>query len=113
MWRTDDALKAQPVWTYLSSSFAINAAGSVTLDPNNNKNVWVGTGEANASGDSEAGVGLYKSTDGGDTWSGPIGKSVFNARAIGSIAIDPSDSNTMYVATTRAVRGISSVAVAP
>ena len=100
VWRTNDALKAQPVWTYLSGSFGMNAAGSVELDPNNSNNVWVGTGEANASGDSEAGVGLYKSTDGGDTWSGPIGKNVFNARAIGSIAIDPADSNTMYVATT-------------
>ena len=28
-----------------------------------------GTGEPNASGDSEAGLGVYKSTDGGDTWS--------------------------------------------
>jgi hypothetical protein len=96
VWRTNDALKAQPVWTYLAGSFGINAAGSVELDPNNSNNVWVGTGEANASGDSEAGVGLYKSTDGGDSWSGPIGKSVFNARAIGSIAIDPTNSNTMY-----------------
>ena len=73
----------------------------MTLDPNNSNIVWVGTGEANASGDSEAGVGLYKSTDGGDTWSGPIGKSVFNGSRIGSIAIDPSDSNTIYVATMR------------
>jgi hypothetical protein len=110
VWRTNDALKGQPVWTYLSASFAINSGSSITLDPNNSNTVWVGTGEANASGDSEAGVGLYKSTDGGDTWSGPIGRGVFNARAIGSIAIDPSNSNTMYVATTRAVRGISSVA---
>ena len=68
VWRTNDALKTQPIWTYLSGSFAINAAGSVTLDPNNSNNVWVGTGEANASGDSEAGVGLYKSTNGGDTF---------------------------------------------
>jgi hypothetical protein len=109
VWRTNDALKAQPVWTYLAGSFGINAAGSVELDPNNSNNVWVGTGEANISGDSEAGVGLYKSTDGGDTWSGPIGKSVFNGNAIGSIAIDPADSNTMYAATDGAVRGISSV----
>jgi hypothetical protein len=109
VWRTNDALKAQPVWTYVSGSFGINAAGSVELDPNNSNNVWVGTGEANLSGDSEAGVGLYKSTDGGDTWSGPIGKSVFNGRSIGSIAIDPADSNTMYVATDLGVRGISSV----
>ena len=109
VWRTDNALISTPVWTFLSTSFGINAASSITLDPNNSNIVWVGTGEANASADSEAGVGLYKSIDGGDTWSGPIGKSSFNARAIGSIAIDPADSNTMYVATTRAVRGISSV----
>jgi len=109
VWRTNDALQAQPVWTYLSSSFGINAAGSVTLDPNNSNNVWVGTGEANASGDSEAGVGLYMSADGGDTWSGPIGKTVFNGIAVGSIAIDPSNSNTIYAATVQAVRGVSSV----
>jgi len=109
VWRTADALKAQPVWTYVSGSFGINSASSVVIDPNNSNNIWVGTGEANASGDSEAGVGLYKSTDGGDTWTGPIGKRVFNARAIGSIAIDPTDSNTIYAASTRAVRGVSSV----
>jgi hypothetical protein len=109
VWRTDNALRGQPIWTFLSSSFGINAAGSIVLDPNNSNEVWVGTGEANSSGDSGAGVGLYESTDGGDTWTGPIGKSVFNARAIGSIVIDPTNSNTIYAATTRAYRGISSV----
>ncbi|HEY6301788.1 MAG TPA: hypothetical protein VIX14_01870 [Terriglobales bacterium] len=109
VWRTNDALKAQPVWTYVSGSFGINAVSSVKLDPNNSNIVWAGTGEANVSSDSEAGVGLYKSTDGGDTWTGPIGRDFFNARAIGSIAIDPTNSNNMYVATTIAVRGISSV----
>lgn len=109
VWRTDDALKTQPTWTYLSSSFGINAGSSIAIDPNDSNTIWVGTGEANASADSEAGVGLYKSTDGGDTWTGPIGKPRFNARAIGTIAIDPTNSNTIYVGTTRAVRGISSV----
>lgn len=108
VWRTDNALKSQPVWTYLSGSFEINAMGSVVLDPNNSSHVWVGTGEANSSGDSGAGVGLYESTDGGDTWTGPIGKSVFNARAISSLVIDPTNSNTIYAATTRGYRGISS-----
>ena len=109
VWRTKDALKSPPVWTYLSGSFGINAVGAIALDPNNSKVVWVGTGEANASSDSEAGVGLYKSEDGGDTWSGPIGRGFFVARSIGSIAIDPTDSNTMYVASTLGVRGVSSV----
>ena len=111
VWRTDDALKAVPTWKYISGSFGINAVSSIVLDPNDPNTVWVaeGTGEANASADSEAGVGIYKSTDGGDTWTGPLGKSRFNARAVGTIAIDPSNSNTIFAGSTRAVRGISSV----
>ncbi len=109
VWRTENALASVPTWKYLSGSFGINAVSSIALDPNDPNTVWVGTGEANASADSEAGVGLYKSTDGGDTWTGPIGKSRFNARAVGTIAIDPTNSNTIYAGSTRGVRGISSV----
>jgi hypothetical protein len=109
VWRTDDALKNLPTWKYLSGSFGINAVSSIALDPNDPNTVWVGTGEANASADSEAGVGIYKSTDGGDTWTGPLGKPHFNARSVGTIAVDPTNSNTIYAGTTRGVRGISSV----
>jgi hypothetical protein len=86
VWRTDDALKAFPTWKYLSGSFGINAVSSIALDPNDANTVWVGTGEANASADSEAGVGLYKSTDGGDTWTGPLGKPHFNARLMPALS---------------------------
>jgi hypothetical protein len=109
VWRTNDALATIPKWTYLSASFGINSGSSIAIDPNDSNTIWAGTGEANASADSEAGVGLYKSTDGGDTWTGPIGKAQFNARSIGTIAIDPTNSNTIYVGTVRGVRGISSV----
>ena len=34
LWRTNDALAATPSWTYLGGPLGINAAGSVTLDPN-------------------------------------------------------------------------------
>ena len=44
-----------------------NAIGSLTVDPNDasGNTIYAGTGEPNGSGDSEAGVGLYKSTNGG------------------------------------------------
>jgi hypothetical protein len=112
VWRTKNALDGQPNWTYLSSSFAINSVGSITLDPNDptGNTLWVGTGEANACGSGcEAGVGLYKSTDGGDTWTGPFGGSVFNARAVGTIAVKFGDPDTIFAGTTRAIRGVSSV----
>jgi hypothetical protein len=113
IWRTENALNGQPNWQYLSSPFGINALGSIAQDPNDptGNTLWVGTGEANACGSGcVAGVGLYKTTDGGNTWTGPYGTSAFNARGVGSIAIVPGDPNTIYAASTRAGRGISSVA---
>lgn len=112
VWRTKNALEGQPSWTYLSASFAINSVGSIVLDPNDptGNTLWVGTGEANACGSGcEAGVGLYKSTDGGDTWTGPIGASVFNGRGVSTIAIKAGDPNTIFAGSTRAIRGVSSV----
>jgi len=110
VWRADNALSGEPHWSYLATSFGINAVGALIVDPNDatGNTIFAGTGEANASGDSAAGVGLYKSTDGGDTWSGPLGSSVFNGRSIGTIATKPGDSNTIYVGTTRGVRGFDS-----
>ncbi|MEJ6001157.1 WD40/YVTN/BNR-like repeat-containing protein [Paucibacter soli] len=113
IWRTKNALDGQPHWQYLSGPFGINAVGSITLDPNDasGNTLWVGTGEANGCGSGcIAGVGIYKSTDGGDSWTGPLGASSFNARAVGSIAVKPGDPLTIYAASVRAGRGASSVA---
>lgn len=111
VWRTNNALSPRPKWRFLSASFAMNSGSALALDPNDpdGDTIYAGTGEANASADSAAGVGLYKSTDGGNTWTGPIGASVFGGRAIGSIAIVPGSPSTLYVATTRGVAGVSSV----
>lgn len=110
VWRTDNALAGSPGWKFLTGGIGINGVGSVALDPHDvtGATVWIGTGEANASSDSAAGVGVYRSTDAGETWSGPLGSEYFNGRAAGSIALDPRDPNVLYVATTRGVRGISS-----
>ena len=137
VWRTDKALSGNGVsWTFISGSFATNAIGTLTYDAAHNT-LYAGTGEPNASADSEAGFGIYKSTDGGDTWihlaantSVPAGSGVdctcavghggmrtapaysgpaFDGRAIGSVIIDPNNVNTIYVGSVRAARGISSV----
>jgi hypothetical protein len=67
VWRTDNALSSSPSWTFVSGSFATNAIGTLTYDAANNV-LYAGTGEPNSSGDSEAGLGIYKSADGGNTW---------------------------------------------
>jgi hypothetical protein len=123
VWRTSNALANSPNWTFVSGSFATNAIGTLTFDSATGT-LYAGTGEANASGDSEAGFGIFKSTDNGNTWTrlaantrvaamptscGAAPKYVgpaFNGRAISSIRVS---GNTMYVGSTRAVRGVSSV----
>jgi hypothetical protein len=68
VWRTDNALSTGgPSWTFISGSFATNAIGTLTYDAAHTT-LYAGTGEPNSSGDSEAGFGVYKSTDGGNTW---------------------------------------------
>jgi len=110
VWRSDNALNgAGANWTFVSGSFTSNAIGSLLLDPNDptHNTIYAGTGEPNASGDSEAGVGVFKSTDGGDTWTPVNGTDIFFQRSIGSMAID--NGGNLLVAVASGVRGVSSV----
>jgi photosystem II stability/assembly factor-like uncharacterized protein len=69
--------------------------GAVTVDPNNHNTIWVGTGE-NVSGRHVGyGDGIYKSLDGGNTWEN---MGLENSEHIGMIAIDPRDSDVVFVA---------------
>jgi hypothetical protein len=111
IWRTKNAIDGTPTWKYLGGPLGINAAGAVTVDPNDpsGNTIYVGTGEANICGSGcVAGVGLYKSTNAGDTWTGPLGKAELGGKGIGDIVIKPGDPNTIYVGTTTALRGMSS-----
>ena len=59
------------------------------------KTIWVGTGEVNSSRSSYAGIGVYKSADGGKTWE-YLG--LPDSQHIGKIQLHPSDDNTAWVA---------------
>ena len=110
IWVTDRAFDgANGHWKFTSGSFATNAIGSLLVDPKDptGDTVYAGTGEPNASGDSEAGLGIYKSTDGGDTWALVPGSQLFQDRAVSSLAFDK-DGN-LLVGLASAIRGVSSV----
>jgi len=110
VWRTRKALHTNPSqkWEFISGSFGTNAIGSLLLDPNDptGNTLYAATGAENASADSEAGVGIYKTTDGGDTWSLVPGGDVFFQRSIGRMALD--SAGNLLVPIGSGVRGISS-----
>jgi hypothetical protein len=108
VWRTDKALLGSN-WRFISGGFGINAIGSLLIDPKDasGNTLYAGTGEPNASGDSEAGVGIYKTTDGGQTWTLVPGSDIFFQRAIGQMAFD--NAGNLLVPIASAIRGVSSV----
>ncbi|MFL6199314.1 MAG: VPS10 domain-containing protein [Thermoanaerobaculia bacterium] len=69
--------------------------GCITIDPNNPLVIWVGSGENNSQRSVAYGDGVYKSLDGGKTWTNMGLKS---SEHIGKIVVDPRDSDTVYVA---------------
>ncbi len=111
VWRTDNALSPDPFWMFVSQSFSTNAIGTLDLDPNDasGNTLYAGTGEANASSDSEAGVGIYRTTDGGDTWTLLPGSALFESRSISKVVVVPGQPNHIYAGVARGIRGYSSV----
>jgi photosystem II stability/assembly factor-like uncharacterized protein len=69
--------------------------GAIALDPKNPATVWVGTGESNAQRSVAYGDGVYRSDDGGKSWRN---MGLKTSEHIGRIAIDPRDSNVVFVA---------------
>ena len=112
VWRTDDALAGHPHWTPISGDIPSTAIGSLLIDPTDptGQTIYAGTGEESGSSDSEAGIGLYKSTDGGSHWSLVAGSpAVSNNRSIGAISVDPHNAQHIFIGTDVARHGASSV----
>jgi photosystem II stability/assembly factor-like uncharacterized protein len=82
-------------WTPVFDKEGSYSIGAIALDPRNPLTVWVGTGENNSQRSVSYGNGLYRSDDGGKSWKN-VG--LKTSEHIGRIAIDPRDSNTVYVA---------------
>ncbi len=123
VWRTDDALNiVDPGWRWISRGLRTNSIGSLALDPNDRgaNTIYVGTGETNQPNNSNAGTGLYRSADGGDTWErvptmvvdpvvSPSPIDFTMTRGISTVVIEPGHAQTIYVATTTAMLGMTGV----
>lgn len=93
LWKTTDN---GITWDALFENEGSYAIGVVELDPSNPDVVWVGTGENNAQRSVADGDGVYRSSDGGKTWTN---MGLKNSGHISQIWIDPNDSDTVLVAS--------------
>jgi photosystem II stability/assembly factor-like uncharacterized protein len=73
---------------------AVQSIGAVTIDPTNPQVVWVGTGESWMRNSVSVGNGVYKSTDGGESWTN---MGLRESERIARILVEPTGPNTVYV----------------
>ena len=72
---------------------SVQSIGALAVDPQAPKTLWVGTGEAWTRNSVSIGNGIYKSVDGGDSWTN---MGLPNSERIAKIIIDPKNSDTVY-----------------
>ena len=97
VWKSDDSgTRYRPIF----DEQPVQSIGAIALDPKNSKNVWVGTGESWTRNSVSIGDGIYKSTDGGETWSR---SGLEKSERIAKIAVDPKNSETVFAAVPGAL----------
>ena len=91
-------------WDAIFDDQPTQSIGAVALNPLNPDLVWVGTGEGNPRNSHTSGRGVFKSLDGGTTWSF---MGLEGTRNVHRILIHPRDPNTVFVAATGSAWGDS------
>ncbi len=99
IWKTTDA---GVVWKPIFDGQPVGSIGALAVAPSDPKTIYAGTGESDIREDLSSGNGVYKSVDGGATWT-HIG--LEDTRQIAQIVIDPKNPNVVYVGALGHVYG--------
>lgn len=91
VWRSDNG---GLTWTPLFDDQSVNSIGAVAMNQNYPDIIWVGTGEGAVRNSTSIGDGMYRSTDGGHSWT-KIG--LEGSERINRIALHPTDPDIAYV----------------
>jgi photosystem II stability/assembly factor-like uncharacterized protein len=94
VWKTEDAGRS---WKAIFDGQGTQSIGNIGVAPSNPNIVYVGTGEANIFRASLPGLGVYKTLDGGKTWT-HLG--LENTGTISRIVVHPTNPNVAFVAAS-------------
>ena len=89
-------------WTPVFDKYGAYSIGCLKMDPSNPSVIWAGTGENTHQRQLGYGDGIYKSEDAGASWKN---MGLKESRQIGMIAIDPRNTDVVYVAAEGSIWG--------
>jgi photosystem II stability/assembly factor-like uncharacterized protein len=92
VWKTTNAGQT---WSGQMQHERSSAIGALAVAPSDPRILYAGTGQPDARYDVMAGDGVYRSSDGGETW---VHVGLADSRHIGAILIDPRDPDRVLVA---------------
>ncbi len=89
LWKTKDISVTTPVWEKINDNLENLAVGAIAQDPKNPDIMYMGTGEVYGNLDAVRGVGIFKSVDGGVTWTLLPSTKTNNFRYIQRLVFNP------------------------
>ena len=92
LWKT---VNNGTTWTPIFDTYAVSSIGDIAIAKSDPNLIWVGTGEANNRQSSSFGDGIYKSTDGGKTFTH---MGLKDSQSIARVVVHPRNPNIVYVA---------------
>lgn len=100
VWKTTNGGQS---WTPLADLIANIAVSALAMDPKNPNVIYAGTGEGYFNVDLVRGAGIFKTTDGGATWTRLASTNVEDFYFVNDIVISPASSQRLYAATSTGV----------
>ena len=82
-------------WTPIFDEQDVASIGAIAIAPSDDNVIWVGTGEAFIRSNISIGDGIYRSTDGGNTWEH---KGLQASGRIARVVVNPTDPDIVYAA---------------
>ena len=114
LWRSYSGGVGVNAWHYVSTGFPVLGVSSIAIEPGDSNTIFIGTGEVynyDGAGHGGAyrnlrgtyGIGILKTTDGGQTWTKSLDWSYESQRGVWAIKINPLNPNTVFANTTEGV----------
>ncbi len=102
IWKTTDITASSPTWTPVNDLFANIAVSCIVYDPSNTQVFYFSTGEGWSNSDAQRGLGIWKTSDGGSTWSQLASTNNSNFYWIQRLAV--ASNGDLYAATKTGLR---------